>query len=141
MPCRITVRLSNGQTLSAEKKDYEGFHARPMSWETALGKFDAPRRARARTPRCGRKFATLSGAWRISGSRTCVGCSLSREVTVMREGSQGNAERAFPFLPLNKRQGKPRARGITDTASHATRPWESGTWRMCLKPWAHTLMR
>ncbi len=40
MPCRISVRLGNGQTLKIEKKDYEGFHARPMSWETARRKFD-----------------------------------------------------------------------------------------------------
>ena len=41
MPCRISVRLKGGRALKAEKKDYEGFHTRPMSWETARLKFDA----------------------------------------------------------------------------------------------------
>ena len=41
MPCRISARLTGGRVLTAEKKDYEGFHTRPMSWETARLKFDA----------------------------------------------------------------------------------------------------
>ena len=41
MPCRVSVRLKGGRTLTAEKKDYEGFHTRPMSWETARRKFEA----------------------------------------------------------------------------------------------------
>jgi 2-methylcitrate dehydratase len=41
MPCRISVGLKGGRTLTVEKKDYEGFHTRPMSWETTRRKFDA----------------------------------------------------------------------------------------------------
>lgn len=41
MPCRITVRMQNGDEYSVEKNDYEGFHTRPMSWETVSGKFEA----------------------------------------------------------------------------------------------------
>ena len=40
MPCRITVWLLNGDVLRKEMADYEGFHTRPMTWETALMKFD-----------------------------------------------------------------------------------------------------
>ncbi len=32
----------------------------------------------------------------------------------MADANRGRPERAFPFLPLNKRQGKPRTRGITE---------------------------
>jgi 2-methylcitrate dehydratase len=40
MPCRITVSLLNGNVLTKEMSDYEGFHTHPMTWETALKKFD-----------------------------------------------------------------------------------------------------
>lgn len=40
MPSRITVTLGDGRALVKEKKDYEGFHTRPMAWETVVGKFE-----------------------------------------------------------------------------------------------------
>lgn len=40
MPCRIIVTLENGKTLVKSKNDYEGFYTRPMSWETAIRKFE-----------------------------------------------------------------------------------------------------
>jgi len=40
MPCRITVSLSDGRVLTKEKRDYEGFHTRPMRWETVVHKFE-----------------------------------------------------------------------------------------------------
>ncbi|TMD62892.1 MAG: MmgE/PrpD family protein [Chloroflexi bacterium] len=40
MPCRIHIVLKNGQSLSSEKRDYEGFYTRPMSWEMAAQKFE-----------------------------------------------------------------------------------------------------
>ena len=40
MPCRVTVTLQDGRILSEEKRDYEGFHTRPMQWETAVMKFE-----------------------------------------------------------------------------------------------------
>lgn len=40
MHCRLTVTLRGGRTLIKEKQDYEGFHTRPMRWETVAGKFD-----------------------------------------------------------------------------------------------------
>lgn len=40
MPCRITVWLNDGRILIKEKRDYEGFFRRPMSWETAARKFE-----------------------------------------------------------------------------------------------------
>lgn len=39
MPCRLTVKLKDGRELSKEKQDYEGFHSRPMQWETVAQKF------------------------------------------------------------------------------------------------------
>ncbi len=50
MPCRIAVKLRNGRSLTTEKKDYEGFHTRPMGWETAREKFDALSGPRADPP-------------------------------------------------------------------------------------------
>jgi 2-methylcitrate dehydratase len=38
--CRLTLHLAGGTTLGAEKRDYEGFLTRPMSWERALQKFE-----------------------------------------------------------------------------------------------------
>ena len=40
MPCRLLVTLGDGRTLSKEKRDYEGFHTRPMRWETVIKKFE-----------------------------------------------------------------------------------------------------
>src|SRR6266568_3419038 len=40
MPCRIQITLNDGRTLAREKQDYEGFYARPMSWEKAVAKFE-----------------------------------------------------------------------------------------------------
>ncbi len=41
MPCRITVHLKDGRTVTKEKRDYEGFVTRPMTWATAEAKFHA----------------------------------------------------------------------------------------------------
>lgn len=40
MPCRIQITLNDGQQLSSEKQDYEGFYTRPLSWEQAVAKFE-----------------------------------------------------------------------------------------------------
>ena len=40
MPCRLVVRLRDGRTLELEKRDYEGFFTRPMSWQTVVEKFE-----------------------------------------------------------------------------------------------------
>lgn len=39
MRCRVTIRLHHGQEHTIEKRDYEGFRTRPMSWETVSDKF------------------------------------------------------------------------------------------------------
>ncbi|MGH8012078.1 MAG: MmgE/PrpD family protein [Candidatus Binataceae bacterium] len=39
MPCRLTITLRTGAVLMKEKHDYEGFHTRPLLWESAVGKF------------------------------------------------------------------------------------------------------
>jgi 2-methylcitrate dehydratase len=39
MPCRLTISLGDGRELTQEKRDYEGFHTRPMGWEGAVRKF------------------------------------------------------------------------------------------------------
>ncbi|MBI4455025.1 MAG: MmgE/PrpD family protein [Acidobacteria bacterium] len=38
--CRIAVHLLGGRTVTKEKADYEGFHTRPMRWETVVEKFN-----------------------------------------------------------------------------------------------------
>lgn len=40
MPCRVTIRLRDGRTLTKEGRDYEGFHTRPFTWKTGLEKFN-----------------------------------------------------------------------------------------------------
>lgn len=40
MPAKLTVHLKNGEAHSIEKRDYEGFYTRPMSWETIIQKFE-----------------------------------------------------------------------------------------------------
>jgi len=40
MPCHLKVRLKDGRVFEKEKRDYEGFFTRPMSWKQAVGKFD-----------------------------------------------------------------------------------------------------
>ena len=40
MPCRVKITLKDGRVLEQETKDYEGFFTRPMSWETAVQKFN-----------------------------------------------------------------------------------------------------
>lgn len=40
MPCRIRIVLRDGRAVAKEKQDYEGFHTRPMRWETVVEKFD-----------------------------------------------------------------------------------------------------
>ena len=39
MPCRINVKLADGTGLTREKRDYEGFNARPMTWHAVTAKF------------------------------------------------------------------------------------------------------
>ncbi len=40
LPCRLTVRLLDGRVMVAEKHDYEGFVSRPMTWQSAVHKFE-----------------------------------------------------------------------------------------------------
>ena len=37
---RVRLHLRDGSTLEREQHDYEGFHTRPMSWDTVTTKFD-----------------------------------------------------------------------------------------------------
>ena len=39
LPCRLSLQLKNGRTISVEKRDYEGFTSNPVSWEMAVRKF------------------------------------------------------------------------------------------------------
>jgi len=41
MPCRITVHLTDGRVFEKEKRDYEGFVTRPMTWSSVEAKFHA----------------------------------------------------------------------------------------------------
>jgi 2-methylcitrate dehydratase len=38
--CRLRIRLRDGRLLERSKSDYEGFHTRPMGWETVVAKFE-----------------------------------------------------------------------------------------------------
>jgi len=38
--CRLRVTLRGGGAHETEKRDYEGFHTRPMAWETVVAKFE-----------------------------------------------------------------------------------------------------
>jgi 2-methylcitrate dehydratase len=40
MPCRLAVTLRDGPVLTREKRDYEGFSTRPMTWESVVDKFE-----------------------------------------------------------------------------------------------------
>lgn len=40
MPCRLKINLRNGKVLHHDKKDYEGFYTRPLSWEGVVRKFE-----------------------------------------------------------------------------------------------------
>jgi 2-methylcitrate dehydratase len=40
MPCHIRVHLTNGQVYEIEKRDFEGFYTRPLTWEGAVAKFE-----------------------------------------------------------------------------------------------------
>jgi 2-methylcitrate dehydratase len=37
---RVRLQLRDGRTLEREQHDYEGFHTRPMGWDTVAAKFD-----------------------------------------------------------------------------------------------------
>jgi 2-methylcitrate dehydratase len=37
---RVRLHLHDGRTLEREQHEYEGFHTRPMSWDTVTAKFD-----------------------------------------------------------------------------------------------------
>ncbi|MFL6210066.1 MAG: MmgE/PrpD family protein [Pyrinomonadaceae bacterium] len=50
MRCQLTVSLHDGRELKIEKKDYEGFYARPASWATAVEKFERLSARAADTP-------------------------------------------------------------------------------------------
>jgi 2-methylcitrate dehydratase len=40
MPARVTLIFENGLVSSIEKRDYRGFHTRPMDWAHAIDKFN-----------------------------------------------------------------------------------------------------
>ena len=47
MPSRVAIHLQDGTVHEIEKRDYEGFHTRPMRWETVAAKFDGLASSRA----------------------------------------------------------------------------------------------
>jgi 2-methylcitrate dehydratase len=60
MPCRIIVTLLDGRILIKEKRDYEGFRTRPMSWETAVKKFEELVSSSIKRPLCRRIIDAVS---------------------------------------------------------------------------------
>ena len=86
--CRVTVRTRDGRSFEREKRDYEGFHTRPMSRRVP----ERARRAR-------------------SDDRAPDRDLIRREPMADRPDPP---ERAFSFLRLNDRGEKPRSRGLTE---------------------------
>ncbi|HEY3294992.1 MAG TPA: MmgE/PrpD family protein [bacterium] len=41
MVCRVTIHPRDGEPFSLLKEDYEGFHTRPMTWDTVSHKFNS----------------------------------------------------------------------------------------------------
>jgi len=39
MKAKVEIHLKNGETLTAEKEDYYGFHTRPFTWDYTIEKF------------------------------------------------------------------------------------------------------
>ncbi len=39
MPCRVSIALRDDRVVVRESNDYEGFHTRPMRWDTVVQKF------------------------------------------------------------------------------------------------------
>ena len=48
------------------------------------------------------------------------------------------SDRAFPFIHLNEREGKPRSRGITEIRGPYYTPMGKRYWRMSWKRWENT---
>ncbi|NIR44250.1 MAG: MmgE/PrpD family protein [Gemmatimonadetes bacterium] len=40
MPCRVEIHFRDGTNVSREKRDYLGFHSRPMDWDDVRAKYD-----------------------------------------------------------------------------------------------------
>jgi 2-methylcitrate dehydratase len=40
MPVRIAITLADGRRFEMEQADYDGFHSRPLSWESVVAKFE-----------------------------------------------------------------------------------------------------
>ncbi|MEO8340402.1 MAG: MmgE/PrpD family protein, partial [Nitrospirota bacterium] len=40
MPCRISIQLRDGRTLTKAMRDYPGFFSQPMTWDMAFEKFE-----------------------------------------------------------------------------------------------------
>jgi 2-methylcitrate dehydratase len=38
--CRVRIALRDGRVLRAERRDYEGFHTRPLTWAAGVAKLD-----------------------------------------------------------------------------------------------------
>ena len=73
MPCRIRITMQSGDVLEKEKRDYEGFHTRPMRWPTIIQKFD----------RLSAPFADANLRREIIGAVTELGTIHVRELARM----------------------------------------------------------
>jgi 2-methylcitrate dehydratase len=88
--CRLRLRLRDGRTLAAEKTDYEGFHTRPASWQTAVGKFDA-----------------LTARWLDADLRGRL-VELVAGLETVRVAELADVLRRVPAHPATERQEAPR---------------------------------
>jgi 2-methylcitrate dehydratase len=40
MRARVTIELRDGRSVTRQQDDYEGYHSRPMTWDTVIAKFE-----------------------------------------------------------------------------------------------------
>jgi 2-methylcitrate dehydratase len=86
-PCRLRLRLANGSKVVAEKRDYEGFLTRPMSWDRAREKFERLAAGRVEPELAGELAETV---WRLDALDT-------RDLTTVlaRAGTRATTEGAL----------------------------------------------
>ena len=93
LPCRLTVRLKDGKTLSIEKRDYEGFTSHPASWDTVVRKFNAlsephaPRVLRERIVETVQNVETAGVCQLTELLRQVTPAPIGREEGVLQYGS------------------------------------------------------
>ncbi len=69
MPCAISIELKSRRVLEDETEDYEGFFTRPMTWDSAVMKFERLARSHVAAPLRGEIVNAVDHLEEISISR------------------------------------------------------------------------